>query len=156
MSISKTTEIYSFESKKKIKERIEKIYEKDNINIIKQLIFKNNPGLQYSHNSSGILLFFHNLTDDTYSKIDLFLRKINNEKVKELSSTYTEEETISDFSDLYANNIRLSSLEKNIIKKKDYYDKLKEENNTDKDIIFNNDDNLELIKKPTPIKVKKK
>lgn len=158
---TKTIEKYSFESKKKLKERIEKLTERENIEKIKQLIFKNNPNLSYTQNSSGILLFFHNLTDDTYNKIDLFLRRIDNQKVKQITSTYTEEDdtitATAEFSDSYTNNIRLSSLEKNIIKKKDYYEKLKEENNVDTDIIYkSDDDDLELLPKISPIKQVKK
>ena len=158
---TKTIEKYSFESKKKLKERIEKLTERENIEKIKQLIFKNNPNLSYTQNSSGILLFFHNLTDDTYNKIDLFLRRIDNQKVKQITSTYTEEgdtiTAIAEFSDSYTNNIRLSSLEKNIIKKKDYYEKLKEENNVDADIIYkSDDDDLEFLPKISPVKQIKK
>lgn len=158
---TKTIEKYSFESKKKLKERIEKLTERENIEKIKQLIFKNNPNLSYTQNSSGILLFFHNLTDDTYNKIDLFLRRIDNQKVKQITSTYTEEDdtitATAEFSDSYTNNIRLSSLEKNIIKKKDYYEKLKEENNVDADIIYkSDDDDLEFLPKISPVKQIKK
>ena len=161
MSTAKITEKYSFEMKKKLKERIEKLNERENIEKIKQLIFKNNPHLSFTQNSSGILLFFHNLTDDTYNKIDLFLRKIDNQIVKQITSTYTEEDDFitatAEISDSYTNNIRLSSLEKNIIKKKDYYEKLKEENNVDSDIIYKSDDeDLELLPKLTPIKQVKK
>jgi hypothetical protein len=159
MSTVKTTEIYSFESKKKLKERIEKLTEKENIEKIKQLIFKNNKNLSFTQNSSGILLFFHNLTDDTYNKIDFFLKKLDNKKVKQITSTYTEEDDTftPDITESYTNNIRLSSLEKNIIKKKDYYEKLKEENNVDIDVIYkSDDDDLEILTKVVPNKNVKK
>ena len=160
---TKNTEKYSFEFKEKLKERIEALTErenteKENIEKITELIFKNNPNLTYTHNSSGgILIFFHNLSDDTYNKIDLFLKKLDNQKVKQITSTYTEnDDTITataEFSDSYTNNIRLSSLEKNIIKKKDYYEKLKEENNVDTDIIYkSDDDDLEFLPKVIPVK----
>ena len=56
---TKTIEKYSFESKKKLKERIEKLTEREHIEKIKQLIFKHNPDLWHTQNSSGLLLFFH-------------------------------------------------------------------------------------------------
>ena len=131
----------TFEFKKKLKERIEKLSEKEHIEKIKQLILKNNPDLSYTQNSSGVLLFFHNLTENTYQKLDMYLRKIDTEKIRKIT-TMTEEELITpNLSEkIQVSNIRLSSLEKNIIKKKDYYEKLKEENNVDTDIIYKSDD----------------
>jgi hypothetical protein len=145
-SASSKIEKYTLEFKRKLKERIEKINSKDNVEKIKQIIFKNNPNISYTQNSSGVLLFFHNLTDITYQKLDMYLKKIEFEKIKQLTTTNISDEDI-DAIDIIApnvseniNNIRLSSLEKNIIKKKDYYEKLKEENNVDTDVIYKSDD----------------
>jgi hypothetical protein len=130
-----------FEFKKKLKERIEKLTEKEHIEKIKHLILKNNPDLSYTQNSSGLLLFFHNLTETTYQKLDTYLRKIDSDKIKRITN-FTDDEviTINLSEKIQVSNIRLSSLEKNIIKKKDYYEKLKEENNVDTDIIYKSDD----------------
>ncbi len=154
-STSTLNEKYSFEFKKKLKERIEKLSEREHIEKIKQLIFKHNPSLSYTQNSSGVLLFFHNLTDETYSKLDSFLKKMDTDKVKKITMTMTDEELIQPQlkESISQNNIRLSSLEKNIIKKKDYYEKLKEENNVDTDIIYKSDDDdmdLFINKELTP------
>ena len=140
-SVSSKIEKYTFEFKKKLKERIEKINSKDHVEKIKQIIFKNNPNISYTQNSSGVLLFFHNLTEITYQKIDGYIKKIEFEKIKQITTTNISEEDIihHNVSENF-NNIRLSSLEKNIIKKKDYYEKLKEENNIDTDIIYKSDD----------------
>ena len=147
-SVNITNESYSFELKKKLKERIEKLSDREYIEKIKQLIFKYNPLLSYTQNSSGVLLFFHDLTNETYSKLDTYLKKIDSDKVKKITLTMTDEEPNNIRSSnrknltdtINQNNIRLSSLEKNIIKKKDYYEKLKEENNVDTDIIYKSDE----------------
>jgi hypothetical protein len=141
-SVSSKIEKYTFEFKKKLKERIEKINSKEHVEKIKQIIFKNNPNISYTQNSSGVLLFFHNLSDITYQKIDMYLKKIEFEKIKQITTTNISDEDIvaPNVSENFNNNIRLSSLEKNIIKKKDYYEKLKEENNVDTDIIYKSDD----------------
>ncbi len=154
-SVSSKIEKYTFEFKKKLKERIEKINSKDHVEKIKQIIFKNNPNISYTQNSSGVLLFFHNLTEITYQKIDTYLKKIEFEKIKQLTTTNISDEDIiaPNVSENFTNNIRLSSLEKNIIKKKDYYEKLKEENNVDTDIIYKSDDDdmdIFLNKDTTP------
>ena len=143
--VSSKIEKYTFEFKRKLKERIEKINSKEHVEKIKQIIFKNNPNMSYTQNSSGVLLFFHNLSDVTYQKLDMYLKKIEFEKIKQLTTTNISDEDLDveivapNMSDNF-NNIRLSSLEKNIIKKKDYYEKLKEENNVDTDIIYKSDD----------------
>jgi hypothetical protein len=140
-AVSSKIEKHTFEFKKKLKERIEKINSKDHVEKIKQIIFKNNPDISYTQNSSGVLLFFHNLTDITYQKIDGYLKKIEFEKIKQLTTTnISDEDLIHQNVSENFNNIRLSSLEKNIIKKKDYYEKLKEENNVDTDVIYKSDD----------------
>lgn len=152
---NKTTEIHSFEFKRKLKERIEKITKRECIEKIKQIIFKNNPNLSYTQNSSGVLLFFHNLSDVTYEKLDSYLKKIDNDSIKYISMTLSEEELLGNnvSENIISNNIRLSSLEKNIIKKKDYYEKLKEENNVDTDIIYkSDDDDMDIfLNKDSPI-----
>ena len=84
----------TFEFKKKLKERIEKLSEKEHIEKIKQLILKNNPDLSYTQNSSGVLLFFHNLTENTYQKLDMYLRKIDTEKIRKIT-TMTDEEIVT-------------------------------------------------------------
>jgi len=172
-SVSSKIEKYTFEFKKKLKERIEKINSKEHVEKIKQIIFKNNPNISYTQNSSGVLLFFHNLTELTYQKIDTYLKKIEFEKIKQITTTNISDEDFitQNVSENFNINIRLSSLEKNIIKKKDYYEKLKEENNVDTDIIYKSDDDdmdiflnkdittenpVKTINKKTPAKSKSK
>jgi hypothetical protein len=64
---------YSFEFKMKLKDRIENITDKYYIERIKEIIFKDNLNLCHTKNSSGVLLFFHNLTEETYSKLESYL-----------------------------------------------------------------------------------
>ena len=134
---------YTFEYKKKLKDRIEKITEKKILEKIRDIIFKQNPDISVSQNSSGMLLFFHNLTDTTYNRLDTYLNKLDNEKIKVLTSSYTDtQDDIKIKINDKNSNIRLSSVEKNLIKKKDYYDKLQEENNCESDDIFLDKDSL--------------
>ena len=71
---------YTFEYKKMLKDRIEKIADKKILEKIRDIIFKQNPNINVSQNSSGMLLFFHNLTDSTYNKLDSFLQKLEKDK----------------------------------------------------------------------------
>jgi len=146
------SKIYTFDSKKKLKEKIEKITEKKQLHRIKDIIFKCNPDINVSQNSSGMLLFFHNLSDDTYIKIDNYISKLDKDKIREITASLTDEEVKIKINDNYLyknsnNNIRLSSVEKNLIKKKNYYEKLNQENNIDLDIVYTNkDDDIFLNK----------
>ena len=148
-NMSKT---YTFEFKKKLKEKIERLTEKKHLEKIRDIIFKYNPDISVSQNSSGMLLFFHNLTDETYNKIENYIDKINKDIIKELTISYanTLSSDINDSEDINIknieiSNIKLSSLEKNLIKKKDYYDKLEvENNNKEDDDIFLDKDSLTM------------
>lgn len=141
---------FTLDDKKKLKEKIEKLKSRDIIDKIKNVILKNNPQLSLTQNSSGILLFFHNLTNETYEKIELILKKNDAEKIKSIQILSDEppiitSEQVSNLKDPIETNTRLSSLEKNIIKKKDYYQKLKEENNCEADIIYRSDDDPDIF-----------
>lgn len=114
---------YTFDSKKKLKEKIEKISEKKQLQRIKDIIFRCNPEINVSQNSSGMLLFFHNLTDDTYIRIENYISRLDKEKIKQFTDTFTDEEIKLKINDNYitnnsSSNLRLSSVEKNLIKKK--------------------------------------
>jgi len=144
------SKIFTVDDKKKLKDKIEKINSREIIEKIKNIILKNNPQISYTQNSSGVLLFFHNLTNETYEKIEFVLKKHNAEKIKSIEVLSDEKtnltfDKISNLKETSQTNNRLSSLEKNIIKKKDYYEKLKEENNCDLDIIYRSDDDPDIF-----------
>ena len=138
------SKIYTFEFKKKLKDRIEKITDKKTLEKIRDIIFKYNPRISVSQNSSGMLLFFHNLNEFTYNRLDYFLNKLDNDKIKVLTASYTDTQEDIKIKINDKNNVKLSSIEKNLIKKKDYYDKLQEENNSNVDDIFLDKDSLKL------------
>ncbi len=67
---------FTFEFKIQLIQRIEKITDKKHIETIKQLILNDNQDLIYTQHRKGFLLFFHNLTETTYEKLDLYLSRI--------------------------------------------------------------------------------
>ena len=75
------SKIYTFEFKKKLKDRIEKITDKKTLEKIRDIIFKYNPKVNVSQNSSGMLLFFHNLNEFTYNRLEYFLNKLVYNKI---------------------------------------------------------------------------
>jgi len=72
-----TMSYYSFEWKKNLASKITSIKNKNSIKIIKNIIFNENPNLKYNKNSSGYLLYFENLSDATYQKLDIYVNNFN-------------------------------------------------------------------------------
>jgi hypothetical protein len=77
--------IYTINDKKILIEKINEIKDKTQIKKIKQIIFKENPDLSFTKNSSGILLFFHNLTNSTYIKLDDYFKILDQKRIDEIT-----------------------------------------------------------------------
>jgi len=149
--MTSNTSTITYDFKKKLKERIEKITEKKELEKIRDIIFKCNPDINVSQNSSGMLLFFHNLNDLTYTKLTQFLNKLETSKIKSITQSSTEDDFDNEYinklvKDSMTNNLKLNSLEKNLIKKKDYYDKLDIENDVNKNVVYRQDSDIFLDK----------
>jgi hypothetical protein len=75
MSI-KNKNCYDFEKLKEMLDEINQLKSNKKFAIkLKDVIFENNPDLEYSVNSEGILLYFHDLSSNTYKNIDKLLQK---------------------------------------------------------------------------------
>jgi len=131
---------YTIEDIKCILKKIENVKERKHIEKIKEIIYKENPNLSVTKKSDGILLFFHNLNQSTYKRLDNFFDKVDNEKILKATS-YSESLNISTNLSLsdntYANQdydspqIKLSNTEKKILKKKEYHKQIYSDSNKD-------------------------
>lgn len=149
---------YKIDDIKKILKNIEALNERKHIEKVKKIIFDENPNLSTTKKSSGILLFFHNLTQDTYKKLDLFFDKLETDKIVKITNKLSEsyEKTLSDIdteSNQFAysvhvakssesppsksSQIKLSNAEKKLIKKKEYHNEITQK--TD-DVYISDDD----------------
>lgn len=130
---------YNIEDIKKILLKIEGLKERKHIEKVKKIIFDENPDLSTTKKSSGVLLFFHNLTQETYKKLEAFFDKLENEKINKITSTLSEsyDKTISDLETTSNPKIKLSNAEKKLIKKKEYHKEI--EQKTD-DVYISDDD----------------
>jgi len=134
-----TTE-YKIEDIRKILSKIENLKDRKHIEKVKKIIFDENPDVSTIKKSSGVLLFFHNLTQDTYKKLELFFCKLETEKISRIATTLTEscDRTLSDIdSEKNEPRIKLSNAEKKLIKKKEYHKEI--EQRTD-DVYISDDD----------------
>ncbi len=135
---------YRIEDIKKLLTQIENLKERKHIEKVKKIIFDENPNISTTKKSSGVLLFFHNLTQETYKKLDLFFNKIQNDKMIIITSTLSEscDRTLSEL-DTNEPKIKLSNSEKKIIKKKAYHKEIEQKT----DDIYVSDDDMFLNKK---------
>ena len=141
-----TTIEYKIDDIKKLLSKIEQVTEKKHIEKIKNIIFKENPDLITTKKSSGILLFFHNLSQNTYKKIDAYFIKLEKEKIESITTIISE--TLDETSDIKSDKktdeepkhiVKLSNSEKKIMKRKEYYNQINSDNKTD-DVYVSDDD----------------
>jgi hypothetical protein len=138
---------YTIEDIKVILKKIENVKERKHVEKIKEIIYKENENLSVTKKSDGILLFFHNLNQSTYKKLDIFFDKIDNEKILKATS-YSESLNMSTHLSISDNTdtnqeynspqIKLSNTEKKILKKKEYHKQIYSDNN--KDDVYVNDE----------------
>jgi hypothetical protein len=128
--------IYSYEDIEKLSQKIQKIKRKKNLEDIRDIIINNNAALNITENSNGIYLCFNQLSNDTFIKVDKYVKKYleieNNKKNSTdvaitITSTIEEEKKVTSYIQenyLFDDNSRLkySNKEKNLIKKR-LYDK---------------------------------
>lgn len=150
--------IYNIDDIKKILSKIESLKERNHIEKVRKIIFNENPNLSTTKKSSGVLLFFHNLTQETYKKLELFFVKLENETIDKittslsLSESYDKNLSDKKISDneymsepisepisepMSEQKIKLSNAEKKLIKKKQYHKEIEEKSN---DIYISDDD----------------
>ncbi|ARF09229.1 hypothetical protein Catovirus_2_178 [Catovirus CTV1] len=126
------TNAFSFEELEKLADKINKIRKKKYLEEIRDIIINNNPNIKITENSNGLFFHFHNLTDDTYSKINSFLKKINRAKRSLETSDILSSEHMpySNEENPFAadSKLKYSNKEKNLIKRKNYDNELNGEN----------------------------
>jgi hypothetical protein len=119
---------YSYDDIEKLSQKIQKIKKKKNLEEIRDIIINNNPKLNITQNSYGIYLCFNELSNDTFIKLDKYIKKyFESENINKTTSEFNyanSSVTEEDNNFNYENNSRLkfSNKEKNLIKKR-LYDK---------------------------------
>ena len=69
--------IYTFEDKERIVHHINKFKKKKYFNEIERIIIVYNPDINITITSSGKYLYFHNLNELTYYKLDNYIKNIS-------------------------------------------------------------------------------
>ena len=134
---------YSFEQKEKLARRIQKLKKEKHFADIRDIIIKYNPDINITTNPSGHFMYFQNLRNDTYFAIEKYIKKVSVIKyVSESNDTFNTENSqnddkiVSSLSNMsedeqFSDNPRLkySNREKNLIKRKNYDELIKSQNN---------------------------
>ena len=130
---------YTRDQIKKLASKINKFTNKNDFIKIFEIL-KDEIGDSVTENNNGLFMFFHNLSDDTYEKIEKEVKRVNKKK-----NYYTDSESISkkeytpymqdDFpthKDL-SPKFKYSNTEKNLIKRRHYNENV---NNTDDNVVY--------------------
>ena len=135
---------YSHTRKQKLANKLEKIEDKKDLKAVKNIIYKNNPNLEVAKKSKHLVMYFQNLTDNTYVELDNYIQKKLlkkcAEKIQDINDLETtisnESETINNFlyiDDNSNNNsikYKYSNREKNLMRRKRYETTINEMNGT--------------------------
>lgn len=151
--------VYTFEMKKSLANRIQKLNNKKDLLAVKKIITDNNSNLDEMKNSNGIFMRFQNLTNGTYDKIKKLIDTIEKQqKLKEIQSSIIDSETLSeevsfvtDNSDsknmLMSKKYRLTNEETNLMNRIKYEKILEENSKTEDDIFVQTSSNKKSYKK---------
>jgi hypothetical protein len=137
---------YKIDDIKKLLSKIEDLKDRKHIEKIKKIIFKENQELSSTKKSTGTLLFFHNLSQSTYKKIDNFFNKLEQKQLESITTSLSEsyDKSLSDIKlvdDDEKHIVKLSNSERKIMKRKEYYNQIHSDNKeiyTDDDIFLKN------------------
>lgn len=114
---------YDHIKKMEIKKKIEKIKKKEYLLDIFKIITSESK--DYSENNNGVFVFFHDLTDETYEKVENYVNNIykihKNNIANNSASIFNSEisETINDYPEK-DNGKNLTNKEKMILRRKKY------------------------------------
>jgi hypothetical protein len=127
---------YTYEQKEKLARRINKIKNKQKLIDILKIIQKDPSYDGMTENNNGIFMLFHKLTNDTYYKIDKYLKKnfntTSDDPLTDSQSINIDSYT-NDFDLDNQSKFKYSNKEKCIIKRKLYNNALNDLVNNDND-----------------------
>lgn len=139
---------FTFDEKKKLSERIQKLTIKKELQNVKNIIVENNPDLALMKNGNGFFMQFQNLSDNTYGELTKFLDKLDKKKQKEIESEILETsefasedgkniDATSDLSDKpLPKKLRLTNTESHLLNKMKYEKELKKNDTNSDDMSF--------------------
>ena len=115
---------YDYSKKILLVRKINKIKKKDYLLNIFKIILKDNK--DFTENNNGVFIFFHNLTEETYEKLDMYVNYIfklhQKNTTSELSDTIKNSDIVSTLEnkkEIFISS-NLSNKEKSLLRRKKY------------------------------------
>ena len=115
---------YDYSKKLQLVRKINKIKKKDYLINIFKIILKDNK--DFSENNNGVFIFFHNLADETYEKLEMYVNyifKLHQKNItSELSDTIKNSDIVSTLEnkkEIFISS-NLSNKEKSLLRRKKY------------------------------------
>jgi hypothetical protein len=115
---------YDYSKKLSLVRKINKIKKKDYLLNIFKIILKDNK--DFTENNNGVFIFFHNLTDETYEKLEMYVNYIfklhQKNTTSELSDTIKNSDIVSTLEnkkEIFISS-NLSNKEKSLLRRKKY------------------------------------
>jgi hypothetical protein len=130
-------EVYGYDKKKKLADRISKLKNKEDMVKIVEIIKKDNVNI--TENANGVFMFFNKLDNNTYYKIEAYLKscRISNNSTNTFSDINTSEKSCTEENIQEDESvIKYSNREKNLIKRKRYNDLINNEHNSENGILY--------------------
>lgn len=131
-----STRKYTTSKKEKLIDKIGELEKKDDYMEIYKIIQKRSKK-PVKKVGESIMMFFHDLEEETYAELDKFLKKtVKTNKIDKTNSEYTEDYKAysnDEFPDqkIVSAKLKYSNREKNLIKRKRYDETLNQENGSD-------------------------
>jgi len=128
---------YSYDKKKRLADKIAKLKKKEDMIHILEIIYENNKNI--TENQNGLFLLFDKLDDNTYLKIENYLKGVSKKTTsdgpekKEYKSYFSD-----DFSEQSSLNPKLkySNKEKNLIKRNRYDNYIASEHASETSVVY--------------------
>jgi len=126
---------FSYEQKEKLARKINKIKNKQKLIEVLKIIQKDESYDGVTENNNGLFLMFHKLSNDTYLKIDKFLKKKISDDGQQFENSSATSDVLTDSVTLYSSDnfpfenqsrLKYSNREKCIIKRKLYDEALQD------------------------------
>ena len=115
ITISTNTVKYDHSKKMDLVKKINKIKKKEYLFEIFKIITSESD--DYSENNNGVFIFFHNLSDDTYDKLDQYVNNIYKMYKQTNTSNIFNTEVSDTINNKYSDTIEIVPIDKNLSNK---------------------------------------
>lgn len=146
--------VFTFEEKKKLADKIQKLTNLSDYKAVHDIIIKYNPDLPITKNKNGYFMHFQSLEQKTYSSLIKLMQKIDSRKIKEIESEICiQSENLSEDAQgkTISKKLRLTNTENHILNRVKYENELKKNDNSYDEMSYfgNNESKNEIFVKNT-------